>query len=102
MPDLPEQILTYFRSHRAGDIAVFAAPGWDFENVNRAGHGGLRADDDMCVPLLIAGAGVPRLRIQTARSVDLMPTLLDLLDRPVPAGLDGKSLVQKPPRGGGS
>ena len=101
MPDLPEQILTYFRSRRAGDIAVFAAPGWDFENVNRAGHGGLRADDDMCVPLLIAGAGVPRLRIQTARSVDLMPTLLDLLARPVPAGLDGKSLVEKLPRGRG-
>ena len=95
MPDLPEQILAYFRSRRAGDIAVFAAPGWDFENVNRAGHGGLRADDDMCVPLLIAGPGVPRGRLKTARSVDLMPTLLDLLARPVPAGLDGKSLTPR-------
>jgi len=97
MPDLPEQILTYFRSRRAGDIAVFAAPGWDFENTNRAGHGGLRADDDMCVPLLIAGPGVPHGRLETVRAVDLVPTLLDLLGRPVPAGLDGKSLAPPPP-----
>ncbi len=94
MPDLPEQIVTYFQSRRAGDIAVFAAPGWDFEDVNRAGHGGLRADDDMHVPLLIAGPGVPHGHLKTARSVDLMPTLLDLLGRPVPRGLDGKSLLR--------
>ena len=93
-PDLPEQILTYFQSSRAGDIALFAAPGWDFENVNRAGHGGLRADDDMCVPLLLAGPRVPHTRLPTARTVDLMPTLLDLLKRPVPPGLDGKSLLR--------
>jgi len=95
LPDLPEQILTYFQSHRAGDIALFAAPGWDFENVNRAGHGGLRADDDMCVPLLLAGPGVPHARMKTARTVDLMPTLLHLLDRPVPPDLDGRSLLPK-------
>jgi len=93
LPDLPEQILTYFQSHRAGDVALFAAPGWDFENVNRAGHGGLRADDDMCVPLLLAGPGVPHARLKTARTVDLMPTLLHLLGRPVPSDLDGKTLV---------
>ena len=91
-PDLPAQILAYFRARRAGDMAVFAAPGWDFRNSNRAGHGGLRPQD-MHVPLLLAGPGVPKGRPGAARTVDLMPTLLRLLGRRIPAGLDGRSLV---------
>ena len=91
-PDLPAQILSYFRAHRAGDMAVFAAPGWDFNNVNRAGHGGLRRED-MLVPLMLAGPGVPHGRVEAARTVDLMPTLLKLLGRDVPPGLDGQALV---------
>ena len=91
-PDLPAQILAYFRAPRAGDIAVFAAPGWDFRGANRSGHGGL-TPDDMFVPLLLAGPGIPHKRITGARTVDLVPTLLSLLKRPVPAGLDGRPLV---------
>ncbi|MDY6914568.1 MAG: alkaline phosphatase family protein [Planctomycetota bacterium] len=91
-PDLPAQILAYFRARRAGDIAVFAAPGWDFFNVNRAGHGGLRPAD-MHVPLLIAGHGAAKGRLKTARTADVMPTLLKLLGRPVPEGVDGKALL---------
>jgi len=92
-PDLPAQILAYFRARRAGDIAVFAAPGWDFNNVNRAGHGGL-LPEDMCVPLLIAGAGVQHGRLEVARTIDLMPTLLRLLGRKIPEGLDGQDLLK--------
>ncbi|MDP7163457.1 MAG: alkaline phosphatase family protein [Phycisphaerae bacterium] len=92
-PDLPAQIVAYFRARRAGDIAVFAAPGWDFNKVNRAGHGGL-GPQDMLTPLLLAGPQIPHKRIPTARTVDLVPTLLRLLGRPVPAGLDGESLVE--------
>lgn len=92
-PDLPAQILAYFRAPRAGDIAVFAAPGWDFNNVNRAGHGGLRPED-MHVPLLLAGPGIDRGKLSTARTADLMPTLLKLLGRRVPAGVDGRPLVR--------
>jgi len=91
-PDLPAQIVAYFRAPRAGDLAVFAKPGWDFGTVNRAGHGGLRPSD-MHVPLLIAGPGIPNSRPPTARTVDLTPTLLKLLGRPIPPGLDGKSLI---------
>jgi len=91
-PDLPAQILAYFRSRLAGDIAIFAAPGWDLNSVNRAGHGGL-GPDDMLVPLLIAGPGVPPGRLRAARTVDVVPTILRLLARPVPHGLDGQSLV---------
>ena len=95
-PDLPAQIVAYFRAPRAGDIAVFAAPNWDFRNSNRAGHGGLRPED-MHTPLLIAGPGVPKGTIRAARTVDLVPTILTLLKRPLPPHLDGQSLV-KPPR----
>jgi len=92
-PDLPAQILAYFRAQRAGDIAVFAAEGWDFNTVNRAGHGGL-GPGDMHVPLMLAGPGVPKGRLKTARTADVMPTLLKLLGRPVPPGLDGQSLLK--------
>ena len=50
------------------------------------------------VKRLIAGPGVPHDRLKAVRSVDLMPTLLDLLGRPVPAGLDGKSLAPGRPK----
>ncbi|MCD4825775.1 MAG: alkaline phosphatase family protein [Phycisphaerae bacterium] len=95
-PDLPAQILAYFRSPRAGDIAVFATPGWDFCNSNKAGHGGLRAYDDMVVPLLIAGPGIPHETRKIARTADLVPTLLTLLGKTPPTNLDGHSLISKP------
>lgn len=91
-PGLPAQIIAYFRAHRAGDIAVFAASGWDFKNVNRAGHGGL-LPEDMLVPMLLAGPGVPHKEIYAAQTIDLMPTVLKLLGRPILPGLDGTSLI---------
>jgi len=91
-PDLPAQIVAYFRSRRAGDIAVFAAPGWDFGRKNRAGHGGLNADD-VLTPLLLAGPGVPRVTVSAAHTTDLVPTLLMLLGEPVPPGLDARPLI---------
>ncbi len=92
-PDLPAQIVAYFRARRAGDIAVFAAPGWDFSRSLRAGHGGLRPGD-MYSPMLLAGPGVPHRSLPVARTVDLMPTLLRLLDRPIPDQLDGMDLLK--------
>ena len=90
-PDLPAQILAHFRSRYSADIAVFAAPAWDFFNTHRAGHGGLRPND-MFVPLLLAGPGVPVARVEVARTVDLAPTLLHLLGKDIPQGLDGEVL----------
>ncbi|NQU75506.1 MAG: alkaline phosphatase family protein [Planctomycetes bacterium] len=100
-PDLPAQIIAYFRARLAGDLAVFAAPGWDFNTIHHAGHGGLRPSD-MHVPLLLAGPGIPNERRTAARTVDLMPTLLTLLGRETPDNLDGKTLIEvqgvQPPR----
>ena len=95
-PDLPAQIVAYFRARRAGDLAVFASPGWDFRTVNRAGHGGLRPGD-MHVPLLLAGPGITPGRLAAVRTADVMPTILTLLGRPVPAGLDGQPVVTVTP-----
>lgn len=91
-PDLPGQIVAYFGDRRAADIAVFAAPGWDFHDENLAGHGGLRRFE-MHVPLLMAGPGIPaKTTVKTARAVDIMPTLLKLMGRPIPPGLDGQPI----------
>ncbi|MBN2581442.1 MAG: alkaline phosphatase family protein [Planctomycetes bacterium] len=92
-PGLPAQIVAYFRAHRAGDLVAFAAPGWDFRTQNRAGHGGLRPGE-MLVPMMLAGPGVPHGMVDVAQTVDMMPTLLHLLGRPIPSGLDGSVLPE--------
>jgi hypothetical protein len=104
-PGLAQGITAYFRARRAGDLALFAAPGWDFGHRTdgdylKAGHGGLRREE-MLTPLLIAGPGIPHGRIAVAQTVDIMPTLLDLLDHPAPAGIDGRSLLNTCDKHGG-
>jgi len=96
-PDLPAQILAYFRARRAGDIAVFAAPGWDFRGSDRAGHGGLRPEE-MHVPLLLAGPGLPSEAPKTARTADVAATILAFLGRPAPSDTDGRPLARFAPQ----
>lgn len=91
-PDLPAQILAFFRSRRAPDLALFGSPNWDFCDENHDAHGGITAMD-MQVPLLIAGPGIAKQRIDVARSADLTPTILKLMHRPVPPNLDGVPLL---------
>ncbi len=78
-----------FSSARTGDVVLAAARGSDFREAweipeHRAGHGSLIADH-MEVPL---AASVP-LPDAPIRTVDLMPTMLETLGLPIPAGLDG-------------
>lgn len=49
----------------------------------------------MRVPLLFAGAGVPRRSVEErfVSVVDILPTLCDLLDVPLPPGVQGRSLL---------
>jgi len=87
--DTPMQLPAYFRSSRAGDIAVFAAVPWDLRKTVRAGHGGIDAAE-MHVPLLMVGPSIqPGLRSQGVSTLDLVPTILSVLGRCVPDGLDG-------------
>lgn len=92
-PDLVPQIACLFDSPRAGDVAFFAAEGWDFSpNDPRGGHGSI-LPQDMCVPMVFAGPGLRNAApIPVARNCDVMPTILHLLDAP-PIGPDGRMLV---------
>lgn len=89
LPDAPRQLLQVFASPRSGDIILAAAPGSDFRGPweipeHRSGHGSLTADH-MLVPI---AATIP-LPSASMRTVDLMPTMLEMLGVPIPAGLDG-------------
>ena len=91
VPDAPRQLLQLFRSPRAGDLALAAAPGADFRGPweipeHRAGHGSLIVEH-MEVPIA-ASVALPETALRT---VDLMPTILERLDVAVPSGvaLDG-------------
>jgi hypothetical protein len=77
-PDFVAQIVEMYDSPRAGQIVAFAAPGWSFRRIDHSGHGSvIRAD--MIVPFIIAGPGICRKTLPTARQVDIMPTILDMM-----------------------
>jgi len=88
-PDAPRQLLQLLSCARSGDLVLAADPGVDFRGPwelpeHRAGHGSLFAEH-MLVPI---AASVP-LPDAALRTVDLMPTMLEILGAPVPDGLDG-------------
>ncbi|MFH1463862.1 MAG: sulfatase-like hydrolase/transferase [Pseudomonadota bacterium] len=64
-------------------------------------HGLLLGDATLRVPLILAGPGVAPQVIDTPVSlVDVLPTLLGLLDLPPEPGLDGTDLFAPAPRAG--
>ncbi len=93
-PDAPVQVAQVFESPRAGDFLISAAPGYDLrarhnERIDyRSCHGTLHREH-MTVPFAINHPIVER----TPRSVDAFPTILGLLGKPVPYGVDGVGLV---------
>ncbi|MBN2376340.1 MAG: alkaline phosphatase family protein [Sedimentisphaerales bacterium] len=96
-PDLPVQIIEMFDSDRAGNLVIFAADGWDFSPANIGGHGSVRATD-MMVPMVFAGPGItPGGQIETARTVDVAPTIIEMIDQKKLEGrnFDGKSLLSE-------
>ncbi|MCG8408712.1 MAG: alkaline phosphatase family protein [Phycisphaerales bacterium] len=79
-PDFVPQVVEMFDSPRAGDLVVFASEDWAFCDDEPSGHGSCLAED-MRVPMYFAGPSLPPGgRIDHARLVDLMPTILGLLD----------------------
>lgn len=58
-------------------------------------HGVFLYDSTLRIPFLIAGPGIPPgLRVkQQARSIDVLPTMLELLGIPIPGTSQGTSLV---------
>lgn len=94
LPEVVPALLPLLQVRRAGEVVVFAAPGYSFIP-ERGGHGGLRRDE-MRMTFMLAGPDIPRGgRIAAGRAVDLAPTLLELLHcRPEGLCLDGISLVE--------
>jgi Flp pilus assembly protein TadD len=58
-------------------------------------HSYLLYDTTLRVPLIVRSPSGPRARVAASRArlVDVAPTVLDLLDIPVPADMQGRSLV---------
>lgn len=100
-PDLIPQIMMMFETPRAGDVVFFAAEGWDFGVGDTCGGHGSILRNDLRVPLLFSGPGLPPdQRIDVARLTDVMPTILGLLDAPAslngePVQLDGIDLLKE-------
>ncbi len=83
-------------------VAVVGDHGEMLGDHGETSHGLLLAAGARRVPLLLAGPGVPAKAVDDClvRTADLAPTLLELAGAPVPAGLDGASLLPLPSRGG--
>jgi len=89
-PDAPWQVAQFFRAARAGDLVVCARPGYDlrsrFEYQPHNGSHGCLDRDHMLVPAAVNAVWARPL----FRSVDLFPSILAALGRPIPPGLDGE------------
>ena len=93
-PDIVPHLVPLLRTRRAGQVVLFCEPGYSFVP-ERGGHGGVHRDDQL-MTLYVSGPGVqPGGVIDTARATDVVPTLLDLLNRPADdPRLTGTSLVK--------
>lgn len=87
------------QSGRLGDtiIVLQADHGEDRLQHHELGHGQQLYDSVLHVPLIIAWPGrLPPARVRgMVRTVDILPTVLDLLGLPTPGGLDGMSLLPR-------
>jgi arylsulfatase A-like enzyme len=75
-------------------LVVTSDHGEEFLEHGLVSHGGHLYEESVAVPLVLRGPGIPAgRRIPTpVGHADLMPTLLEVLGLPVPAGLSGRSL----------
>lgn len=94
-PDVFVQMKQLFSSPRSGDLILSASVGSDLREryevpIHMSSHGSI-APEHMLIPLLtnhpIRHPG------RHVRSVDLFPTILKLLGKEIPEGIDGKCLI---------
>ena len=76
-------------------VAVLSDHGESFSEHGEYAHGVFLYDTTLRIPFLMAGPGIPAgVRVkQQARTIDLLPTLLDLLGGKAPQDLPGVSLA---------
>ncbi len=91
-PDAITQIVQLFEARRTGDLVLSASPGYDLrakhENPeHRSSHGAL-FKEHMLVPIAMSAD----IKKEHLRTVDIYPTILSLMGKPVPDGADGVDL----------
>lgn len=78
-------------------LLVFTSDhGEEFHEHGRSFHGQSVYGEQNNMPLILWGAGAVRAGLtvdETVQTVDLMPTLLEMSEIPIPAGIQGHSLV---------
>lgn len=92
-PDAPFQLTHLFRSPRAGDLVLSARKGYDLRYLfekpeHKSSHGSLHREH-MQVPLLINHA----IQRPFVRTVDVFPSILELMGYTVTDMIDGQSFV---------
>ncbi len=92
-PDGIEQLVQILESPRTGDLVLSATSGYDLRATDEnpehcSSHGSLHRDH-MIMPLVINH----KLKKDKVRSVDLYPTILELMGYPLPDKFDGVSLA---------
>lgn len=92
-PDAIEQLVQIMESPRTGDLVLSAASGYDLRATDEnpehySSHGSLHRDH-MIMPLVINH----KLKRENVRSVDIYPTILELMGHPLPDNCDGISLA---------
>jgi arylsulfatase A-like enzyme/HEAT repeat protein len=88
------RLIAYVRSHRPGTIIVVAADhGEEFDEHGGRYHGSTLYEEQLRIPLVIAVPGVaPHVVDGQVELIDVTPTVLNLLDIPVPARVRGTDL----------
>jgi arylsulfatase A-like enzyme/HEAT repeat protein len=88
------RLVTTVRAQRPGTIIVLAADhGEEFDEHGGRYHGSTLYDEQVRIPLLISIPGVsPRVVGGQVQLIDVTPTLLGLLDIPVPVRMRGTDL----------
>ena len=84
-PDAVIQLSQIFHDGRGGDAFISTHGRYGFRKVKAGNHGGA-TDEDMRVPLLIAGPSVPQGTYGAARPPDIYPLLLEWFGLNVPEG----------------
>jgi arylsulfatase A-like enzyme/Flp pilus assembly protein TadD len=76
-------------------VAVLSDHGESLGEHGEYSHGVFLYDSTLRIAYLLSGPGVPRgLRVKRqARAIDFLPTILELLGSPAPAGIEGASLT---------
>ncbi|MES1172611.1 MAG: sulfatase-like hydrolase/transferase [Bacteroidota bacterium] len=88
------RLLGYLNQHRPGAVVMLAADhGEEFDEHGGRYHGSSLFDEQIRVPLMISVPGVPaRVVERPVELIDIAPTVLGLLDIPIPARMRGTNL----------